>query len=110
VACLLKARIVKPAETAVASEWLSSRHVNADTDTLATTEELLEAVFSVRSVPRLYKEDQLSLQVSRRTQLEEEEVGVRRPPACEDVSPEAEGFPLLEDVAQQRSEDRDREH
>jgi hypothetical protein len=40
-------------------EWLRSHHVIADIDTLATTEELLEAVFSVRSVLRLYNEDQL---------------------------------------------------
>jgi hypothetical protein len=36
---LLKARIVKPTETAVARQWLSNRHVMA-----ATIEELLEAV------------------------------------------------------------------
>jgi hypothetical protein len=29
------------------------------------------------------------------------------PPACEDVSPEVEERPLLEDVTKQRSEDRD---
>jgi hypothetical protein len=34
------------------------------TDTRATVEELLEAVFSVQSVPVLYKEDQLLLAVS----------------------------------------------
>jgi hypothetical protein len=33
----------------------------------ATTEELLEAVFSVRSVPILYNEDQLALSASRET-------------------------------------------
>jgi hypothetical protein len=43
VACLMKARIVKPAETAVAREWLSSHHVIATTDTHTTVEELLEA-------------------------------------------------------------------
>jgi hypothetical protein len=32
-----------------------------ETDTHAIIEELLEAVFSVRSVPRLYNEDQLPL-------------------------------------------------
>jgi hypothetical protein len=37
---------------------------------VTSNNELLEAVFSVRSVPRLYKEDQLSLRVLRR-QLEE---------------------------------------
>jgi hypothetical protein len=62
VACLLKARIVKPAETAVARDgtantpfarqWLSSRHVIAATDTHVTIEELLEAVFSSQSMPR----------------------------------------------------------
>jgi hypothetical protein len=36
----------------------------AATDAHATMEELLEAVFSVRSVPRLYKEEQLQLQES----------------------------------------------
>jgi hypothetical protein len=33
----------------------------AERDTHATIEELLEAVFSVRSVPRLYNEDQLPI-------------------------------------------------
>jgi hypothetical protein len=55
VACLLKARIVKQAETAVARERPNIRHVITATD----THSILEAVFSVLSVPRLYKEDQL---------------------------------------------------
>jgi hypothetical protein len=42
-----------------------------------------------------------------RWQFEEEEVGERWPPACEDVGPEAEERPLLEDVTKQSSEDRD---
>jgi hypothetical protein len=81
VAYLLEARIGKPAETAaaresantpVARQWLSSRHVMAVTDTHATTEELLEAVFSVRAVTMLYKEDQLLLhRVSAGSQLGE---------------------------------------
>jgi hypothetical protein len=86
MACLLKARIVKPAETAVgrerlckntpvAKQRLNSRQVMAATDTHATIEELLEAVFSVWSVPIQYNEDQLSSPVSRnkvlRRQLEE---------------------------------------
>jgi hypothetical protein len=33
---------------------------------------------------------------------------VRWPPACEDMSPEAEESPLLEAATKQRSEDRDR--
>jgi hypothetical protein len=55
---LLKARIVKPAETALAIQWHSSRCVLAARDTHATIEEVLEEGFSVRSVPRLYNEDQ----------------------------------------------------
>jgi hypothetical protein len=31
-------------------------------------------------------------------------------PACEDVSPEVEECPLLEDVTKERSENRDLEH
>jgi hypothetical protein len=38
------------ANTPVARQWLSGRHVTAATDTNATLEELLEAVFSVRFV------------------------------------------------------------
>jgi hypothetical protein len=55
VAYLLKGRIVKPTETAVARErlcrqtfvrrWFSRRHVIDVTDTYTTIEELLEAVF-----------------------------------------------------------------
>jgi hypothetical protein len=45
-----------------------------------------------------------------RRQLEEYEVGVRRPPVCEDVSPEAEERLLLEDITKQSSADRDWEH
>jgi hypothetical protein len=39
----------------------------AATDTHATVEEMLEAMFSVRSVPRLYNEVQLSLEESLET-------------------------------------------
>jgi hypothetical protein len=46
-----------------ANTRLSSRHVLAATDKQATTEELLEAVFTVQSMPRLYNEDQLPLRV-----------------------------------------------
>jgi hypothetical protein len=53
----------------------------------------------------LYNEDQLSLRESPET-----EVGAKCPPTCEDVSPEEDERPLLEDVTKQRSEDRDWEH
>jgi hypothetical protein len=42
----------------------------AATDTHATIKELLEAVVSVRSVPRLYNEGQLPLERSLRRQCE----------------------------------------
>jgi hypothetical protein len=48
-------------------QWLSSRHVKAATGTHATTEELLEGVFSVRSVLRLQNE---SRDASRETRKE----------------------------------------
>jgi hypothetical protein len=44
-----------PEETAVASERLD-KHVSAAKNTRATTEETTEAVFSMRSAPRQYKE------------------------------------------------------
>jgi hypothetical protein len=65
----------------------------AKSDTHTTIKELLEAVFSVWSVPRLYNE-----------------VGVKWPAACEDMSPEAEEHPLLEDITKQSTEGHDWEH
>jgi hypothetical protein len=72
--CVCWATIVKPAETAVArngsvntpvtTQWLSSHHVKAITDTHWTTEGLLEVVFSVQSMSRLHNKDQLPLPVS----------------------------------------------
>jgi hypothetical protein len=52
----------------------------------------------------IYNKDQLPLRNNF------EQVNVRWPPACEDVSPEAEDRPLLEEVTKQCSEDRDWEH
>jgi hypothetical protein len=46
--CLLKATIVKPAQTSVARQWLSSRYLTYITDTHATIKKLLEEMFSVR--------------------------------------------------------------
>jgi hypothetical protein len=69
VTSLLKSGIVKPADRVVVREllckhalcrqWLISRHMSAATDTHATVEDMLEAVFSVWPVPRLYNEDHL---------------------------------------------------
>jgi hypothetical protein len=53
----LKARILNPAETAVARERPCKSHVTADyrgVRSNTTIEELWEEVFSVRSAPRLY--------------------------------------------------------
>jgi hypothetical protein len=55
--CIMKARIVKPAQTAVARQWLSSSRMIAATGTHATIEELLEAGFCMPSVPRCYKQE-----------------------------------------------------
>jgi hypothetical protein len=74
VAYWLKARIVEPAATAIARErlckqmpvarqWLSDCHIIAATIPHATIAELLEVVFTVWFALRLYKEDQLRVQV-----------------------------------------------
>jgi hypothetical protein len=51
-----KARELEPEETSVALQRLSE-HVSLASYRLATIEEILEGVFSVRSMPRLYNED-----------------------------------------------------
>jgi hypothetical protein len=51
VACLLKARIVDPAETAVARERLCKCHVSLATVAHTTIEVLLGMVFSMWSAP-----------------------------------------------------------
>jgi hypothetical protein len=54
LACLQKARILKPADTAVARHWLSKNHVTAATLIYAIVEELLEDMFSVWSLQWLH--------------------------------------------------------
>jgi hypothetical protein len=49
----LKGGIAEPEETVVVRQWLSKQAPLA-MDMHATTEELLEAVFSMRPMPRLY--------------------------------------------------------
>jgi hypothetical protein len=61
---------------------------------LATMKELLEVVFSMQSVPRLYRKEP--------SQKREYVVGARWSPACKDMSPEAEGRLPLEAVTEQR--------
>jgi hypothetical protein len=77
-------------KTPVATQWLSNRHVIASTDKHATIEELLEEVCSMLSVQRLTMTSCHYRTVLRR-KLEEYDVGVTRPPACEDMSPGAVG-------------------
>jgi predicted SPOUT superfamily RNA methylase MTH1 len=57
---LLKARTVEPEETPVVREWLVNTFPRQGIQN-STTEELLEAVFSMLSMQRLYKESQLEL-------------------------------------------------
>jgi hypothetical protein len=57
---LLRARIVESQEAAIARE-LNGKQVCAIMNTHVTIEELLGAVFSARSVPRLYKVDSFGL-------------------------------------------------
>jgi hypothetical protein len=42
------------ANTPIGRNWLSGRHVMATAEKHSTIAELLEAVFLVRSIPRLY--------------------------------------------------------
>jgi hypothetical protein len=63
----LKVRSAKREETSVAKERLG-KHVPAVTDTRATIDQFLEAVFSVRSAPRLCKEKTLELSEDSRSE------------------------------------------
>jgi hypothetical protein len=64
VTCHLKGGIVEPEETAVARQRLD-KHLAAAVDMHAAIEELLEAVFSVWSVLKLYSEGHQEKSVSR---------------------------------------------
>jgi hypothetical protein len=55
----------------------------AAADTHATTGKLLEAMFSVRPLPRLYNDGQLPLETSLETAVRRAEGWCERPPACE---------------------------
>jgi hypothetical protein len=88
-------------------QWLSSRHVMAATDTHATMNRL--KLFSVRSVPMLYNEDQLPLPVSRESlQAVSWEAGTW---GRGQIGNPGEGErPPLEAATKQRSEESDWEH
>jgi hypothetical protein len=68
VAYLLKGRILELAETVTPRERICKHIVPAAMKEHETMEKLLEAVFSVRSVPRLYNEIALGLQLILRRQ------------------------------------------
>jgi hypothetical protein len=57
-------RLEQSKQTSIARHWLSKRHVTTVTFTYTTIEELLEVMFSVWSMPRLYNEAQLPLRDS----------------------------------------------
>jgi hypothetical protein len=65
------------------------------TDTHATIEELLEAVFSVRSLPRLYNESQLQLETSLQTAVTRVRVSCEMAASLRGVSPGAGECPLV---------------
>jgi hypothetical protein len=75
--------------------------VIAATVKYATIEELLEAVFSVQSLPRLYNEIQLLYESKVWSRQLVSSNGVRQLPACKDRSPEAEEHPPLEALTKQ---------
>jgi hypothetical protein len=52
----------------IARQW-HNKHVSVATNTPTTTEELQEEIFSVRSVPGLYNEDQWEKLVSRESEV-----------------------------------------
>jgi hypothetical protein len=61
----LKAGIVERIDAAISRQW-NDEHVSAAKNQHATIAELLEAVFSMQSLPRLYGEDQREKLISRR--------------------------------------------
>jgi hypothetical protein len=82
-------------------QLLSSDNMVTATDANATREQLLlEAMFSVQSVQTLYnkKRHAASWETVLGRQLEEQEVSMRWPPDCENMSRGAEECPVLENV------------
>jgi hypothetical protein len=67
--CLLKAGIAELEQTAVDKQWplntfpRQPNHLTDPTDTHEAIEELLDAAFSVGSMPRLHKQNQLEMQI-----------------------------------------------
>jgi hypothetical protein len=59
----MKAKIADPEKTSTAMQW-HRKHVSAVTDNHITTKTLLKAVFSMPSMPRLYKENQMEFSVT----------------------------------------------
>jgi hypothetical protein len=67
VTCLLKARIEELEKTSIARQRLckhvsiATNHVTTATDTHSMIDELLEVVFCIGSMQKLYKDNQLGL-------------------------------------------------
>jgi hypothetical protein len=66
----------------------------------------MKAVFSVRSVPKLYNEDQLSLRESPETAVRKGRGYCEMAASLRGRESEAEERQLLEGITKQRSEDR----
>jgi hypothetical protein len=62
VAIRLKTGIVEQIDAAIAMQRCG-KHISAAVNEYATVEELLEAVFSMQSVPRLYRKNQQEMLV-----------------------------------------------
>jgi hypothetical protein len=59
----MKARLADSEKISIARQW-HSKHISVVMDNHSITGDLLEVVFSMRSMPRLYKENQSDFSVS----------------------------------------------
>jgi hypothetical protein len=108
---LLKARSVKPAETAVARKRLCTLSVLWLRD--ATIKELLGEVFYVWSVPKLHKESIVSCEFGSWKPISSAREQLRKGASQRGQEPldaEPEDATLLEAATKQRGENRDWEH
>jgi hypothetical protein len=76
------------ANTPVAKQWLSGRHVMAAKDTHVTIEELLEAAFSVRPVLSIFTRSSWGVSNLRRQNMVKRPAGLRLENDCAGESQE----------------------
>jgi hypothetical protein len=98
----MKAGIADPEKISIARQC-HCKHVSAVTNNHATTEKLLEVMFSMLSFPRLYKENKLEFLISQKCESVEKSAVICgwEVPAGRDVSTEPEESPLLKAVTMQ---------